>query len=41
VLTLFQPHIGASEGKPLHPLLADFSGAARAYARTRAEVEAR
>ena len=24
VLSLFQPHIGASTGRPLHPLLADF-----------------
>lgn len=31
VLTLFQPHIGASAGRPLHPLLADFVRAARAH----------
>jgi CTP synthase (UTP-ammonia lyase) len=29
VLSLFQPHIGASAGSPLHPLLADFVRAAR------------
>jgi CTP synthase (UTP-ammonia lyase) len=36
VLSLFQPHIGASTGAPLHPLLAAFVGATRAYAGTRA-----
>jgi CTP synthase (UTP-ammonia lyase) len=35
VLSLFQPHIGASAGAPLHPLLAAFVEAARAYADTR------
>src|SRR3954469_9354290 len=35
VLTLFQPHIGASDGGPLHPLLAAFVDAARAYAAAR------
>jgi CTP synthase (UTP-ammonia lyase) len=32
VLSLFQPHIGASTGAPLHPLLAEFVRAARTYA---------
>ena len=32
VLSLFQPHIGASEGRPLHPLLAAFVAATRQYA---------
>jgi CTP synthase (UTP-ammonia lyase) len=36
VLSLFQPHIGASTGAPLHPLLAAFVEAARAYADARA-----
>jgi CTP synthase (UTP-ammonia lyase) len=35
VLSLFQPHVGASTGVPLHPLLAAFVEAARAYADTR------
>jgi len=29
VLTLFQPHIGALAGKPLHPLLGEFVRCAR------------
>jgi CTP synthase (UTP-ammonia lyase) len=32
MVSLFQPHIGASAGRPLHPLLADFVRAARAKA---------
>jgi CTP synthase (UTP-ammonia lyase) len=33
VLTLFQPHIGALAGKPLHPLLGEFVRCARQPAR--------
>ncbi|MGB0091742.1 MAG: hypothetical protein WBP81_04325, partial [Solirubrobacteraceae bacterium] len=29
---LFQPQIGALAGKPVHPLLREFVGCARAYA---------
>lgn len=32
MLTLFQPHIGALAGKPLHPLLREFVSCARVYA---------
>lgn len=32
MLTLFQPHIGALAGKPLHPLLGEFVRCARTYA---------
>jgi CTP synthase (UTP-ammonia lyase) len=35
VLTLFQPHIGALAGKPLHPLLREFVRCARVYASER------
>jgi CTP synthase (UTP-ammonia lyase) len=35
VLTLFQPHIGALAGKPLHPLLGEFVRCAREYAQRR------
>jgi len=35
MLTLFQPHVGALAGKPLHPLLREFVRCARAYARGR------
>jgi CTP synthase (UTP-ammonia lyase) len=35
VLSLFQPHIGASRGEPVHPLLLDFVRAAREYAEHR------
>ena len=35
MLTLFQPHIGALAGKPLHPLLREFVRCARAYSRGR------
>jgi CTP synthase (UTP-ammonia lyase) len=33
MLTLFQPHLGALAGKPVHPLLREFVRCARAYAR--------
>lgn len=33
MLSLFQPHVGALAGKPLHPLLGEFVRCARAYAR--------
>ncbi len=39
VLSLFQPHIGASTGRPLHPLLADFVRAARAHRSAHAVAE--
>jgi CTP synthase (UTP-ammonia lyase) len=39
VLSMFQPHIGASAGKPLHPLLAAFARATHEYAATRAGAE--
>lgn len=32
ILTLFQPHIGALAGRPLHPLLGEFVRCARAHA---------
>ena len=32
MLSLFQPHIGALAGRPLHPLLAEFVRCARAHA---------
>jgi CTP synthase (UTP-ammonia lyase) len=32
ILTLFQPHIGALAGKPLHPLLGEFVRCARVHA---------
>jgi CTP synthase (UTP-ammonia lyase) len=32
MLTMFQPHIGALAGKPLHPLLREFVRCARAHA---------
>jgi len=35
MLTLFQPHIGAAAGKPLHPLLREFVRCARACAARR------
>jgi CTP synthase (UTP-ammonia lyase) len=35
VLTLFQPHIGALAGKPLHPLLREFVRCARDRAAVR------
>jgi hypothetical protein len=35
VLTLFQPHIGASSRRPLHPVLVDFVRAAREHASAR------
>ncbi len=35
MLTLFQPHIGALAGKPLHPLLREFVRCARSYAAAR------
>jgi len=35
MLTLFQPHIGALEGRPLHPLLGEFVRCARARSRDR------
>jgi CTP synthase (UTP-ammonia lyase) len=35
MLTLFQPHIGALAGKPLHPLVREFVRCARAYAEGR------
>lgn len=38
VLTLFQPHIGAVARKPLHPLLREFVGCARAYSQRRGAV---
>jgi CTP synthase (UTP-ammonia lyase) len=38
ILTLFQPHIGALAGKPLHPLLGEFVRCARAYTRRRGGV---
>jgi CTP synthase (UTP-ammonia lyase) len=33
MLTMFQPHIGALAGKPLHPLLREFVRCARAHGR--------
>lgn len=30
VASLFQPHVGASEGRPIHPLVRAFAGAVRA-----------
>jgi CTP synthase (UTP-ammonia lyase) len=38
VLSLFQPHIGASTGRPLHPLLADFVRACHEYAGMRVDA---
>jgi CTP synthase (UTP-ammonia lyase) len=35
VLTVFQPHIGALAGRPLHPLLREFVRCARSYAERR------
>ena len=35
MLTLFQPHIGAVAGKPLHPLLREFVRCARACGQRR------
>jgi hypothetical protein len=32
MLTLFQPHIGALAGRPLHPLLREFVRCARRHA---------
>lgn len=36
VLSLFQPHIGASSGRPLHPLLSTFVQAAQEHSAARA-----
>jgi CTP synthase (UTP-ammonia lyase) len=41
VLTLFQPHVGALAGKPLHPLLREFVRCARVYAQAESLVEKR
>jgi CTP synthase (UTP-ammonia lyase) len=38
MLTLFQPHVGALAGKPLHPLLREFVRCTRAYAARRGAV---
>jgi CTP synthase (UTP-ammonia lyase) len=41
MLTLFQPHVGALAGKPLHPLLREFVRCARAYAQAESLLEKR